>query len=103
MAKTIVFIHGAWITAESWGPFAREFEAKGYECLTPSWPFLDGGAVQIRSSLDPKFANLGIQEIADHYDTIVRGLPEPPIIIGHSFGGLMTQLLLDRGLGKAGV
>lgn len=102
MTRTIVFIHGAWVTADCWDRFVPFFEAKGYRCLAPSWPGKDRRVEVIRA--DPSaLAGLGIGEIVDHYAAIIKGLDEPPILIGHSFGGLFTQILLDRGLGAAGV
>jgi pimeloyl-ACP methyl ester carboxylesterase len=102
MAKQVVLIHGAWLTPLSWENFEQFFTAKGYEVLLPEWPRkADGVEAQRR---DPsKLAGLGIKEIVDHHDAFIRQLPEPPFIIGHSFGGLFTQILLDRGLGAAGV
>ncbi len=102
MTRPIVFIHGGWITPACWGDFVPYFEARGYECLTPAWPGKDRSVEEIRR--DPSaLAGLGIEQIVDHYERIVRSLDEPPILIGHSFGGLFVQLLLDRGLGAAGI
>lgn len=102
MTRTIVFIHGAWVTGDCWDRFVPFFEAKGYRCLAPSWPGKDRPVEAIRA--DPSaLAGLGIGEIVDHYAAIIKGLDEPPILIGHSFGGLFAQILLDRGLGAAGV
>jgi pimeloyl-ACP methyl ester carboxylesterase len=70
--------------------------------LAPAWPGFDRPIEDVRRDTEP-FARLGVKEITDHYAGIIRGLDAPPIIIGHSFGGLVTQLLLDRGLGAAGV
>jgi pimeloyl-ACP methyl ester carboxylesterase len=100
--RTIVFIHGAWVTPACWDKFIPFFEARGYRCLAPPWPGKDRPIEDIRSDPSP-LAGLGIGEIVDHYDRIIRALEEPPILIGHSFGGLFVQLLLDRGLGAAGV
>jgi pimeloyl-ACP methyl ester carboxylesterase len=70
--------------------------------LAPAWPGMDGDIQELRR--DPlAVARLGVTEIVDHYDAIIRKLDRPPIIMGHSFGGLFTQILLDRGLGTAGV
>ena len=102
MARTIVFIHGAWVTPACWGRMLPWFEARGYRCLAPAWPGKDRSVEEIRADPSP-LRGLGIGEIVDHYDRFIRGLPEPPILIGHSYGGLFTQLLLDRGLGAAGV
>jgi pimeloyl-ACP methyl ester carboxylesterase len=103
MTKTIVFIHGAWVTPLCWEKFIPFFEAKGYTCLAPAWPYKDRSIEDLRRSPAPEFARLGVTEIVDHYDRIIRGLDQPPCLIGHSFGGLFTQLLLDRSLGAAGV
>lgn len=100
--KTIVFIHGAWVTPACWDRFIPFFEGRGYRCLAPAWPGKDRPIEDIRADPSP-LAGLGIAEIVDHYDRIIRGLEEPPILIGHSFGGLFVQILLDRGLGAAGV
>ena len=78
------------------------FKDRGYECLAPAWPGKDRPVEAIRADPTP-LLGLGVGEIAAHYEQVVRGLDEPPILIGHSFGGLIVQLLLDRGLGAAGV
>src|SRR6266542_5733612 len=71
-------------------------------CIAPAWPYDDRPVGELRATPDPRLAAIGIGEIVDHYDRIVRGL-DRPILIGHSFGGLFVQMLLDRGLGAAGV
>jgi pimeloyl-ACP methyl ester carboxylesterase len=104
MTRTIVFIHGAWVTPACWDRMLPWFEARGYRCIAPAWPGKDRPVEAIRA--DPAaLKGLGIGEIVDHYEAIVRSLddPGPPILVGHSFGGLFTQILLDRGLGAAGV
>jgi pimeloyl-ACP methyl ester carboxylesterase len=102
MKGQIVFIHGLWLTSRSWEHFETYFAEQGFDVIAPEWPRKQGDVEEIRRTAD-SVAGLGIKEIADHYDAIVRGLAEPPIIIGHSFGGLMAMILLDRGLGAAGV
>jgi pimeloyl-ACP methyl ester carboxylesterase len=100
--NTIVLIHGAWMTPRSWDPFRGLYEQRGYRVLTPPWPRIEGEVEEIRR--DPsEMAGLGISEIVDGYEQVIRLLDEPPIIMGHSFGGLFVQMLLDRGLGAAGV
>jgi pimeloyl-ACP methyl ester carboxylesterase len=100
--NTIMLIHGAWMTPRSWDPFRGFYEQLGYRVLTPPWPRLEGEVEQIRR--DPSaLAGLGIAEIVDSYERVVKLLDDPPIIMGHSFGGLFVQMLLDRGLGAAGV
>lgn len=103
MARTIVLIHGAWLNNESWNAFRSFFEGRGYNVVMPEWPYNEGTVAELRASPNPKLATVGVADIVNHYDAAIRALPEPPIIIGHSFGGLTTQLLLDRGLGAAGV
>ena len=102
MRRTVLFIHGGWLTPACWGPFVSFFEARGYECLAPAWPGKDRPVQAIRTDPSP-LAGLGIGEIIDHYARIARALDEPPILIGHSFGGLVVQVLLDRGVGSAGI
>jgi pimeloyl-ACP methyl ester carboxylesterase len=100
--NTIVLIHGAWVTPRSWDSFRGFYEQRGYRVLTPPWPRLEGKVEEIRR--DPSaMVGLGVTEIVDGYEQIIRLIDEPPIIIGHSFGGLFAQMLLDRGLGAAGV
>ena len=102
MSPTVVFIHGGWVTARCWAPFVSYFEARGFPCLAPAWPGKDRPLEEIRRDPSP-LAGLGIAAIVDHYAAIVRSLDEPPILVGHSFGGLFVQLLVDRGLGAAGI
>ena len=101
--RTVVFIHGAFMSAESWEPWRQRFEARGYTCVAPAWPFLDHSVDDLQRAPDPRFGRLGIGEIVDNYAAIIRELDQPPILVGHSFGGLFVQLLLDRGIGAAGV
>ncbi len=100
---TIVLIHGAWVTPQYWEPFKRYYEQRGYHCLAPAWPYFDRSVAELNQRTDPRIATLGIKEIADYYAAIITKLDEPPILIGHSFGGLLVQLLLDRGLGACGI
>ena len=103
MNKTIVFIHGAWLTSLSWEKFIGYFEQKGYTCLAPEWPYRDNPVAELREFTPPELAQIGAKELTDHFEAYVRALPEPPILIGHSFGGLIVQQLLDRGVGSAGI
>jgi pimeloyl-ACP methyl ester carboxylesterase len=101
--RTAVFVHGAWVTSPSWSEWQRRFEGHGYRTIAPAWPYDDRPAEALRAAPNPALAGVGIGEIVEHYAAAVRGLDEPPILVGHSFGGLFVQMLLDRGLGAAGV
>jgi pimeloyl-ACP methyl ester carboxylesterase len=103
VSRTVVFIHGAWMTPRCWEPFVGFFRQKGYTCLAPAWPYHDRPVEELRREPSPELARLGANGIVGHFERIVRGLDEPPVLIGHSFGGLWVQILLDRGLGCAGV
>ncbi len=98
----VMLIHGAWLSARSWENFFEFFEARGYDVSAPEWPRKEGDVEELRESTD-EIKGLGLNEIVDHYEEKIQGLDEPPILIGHSFGGLIVELLLDRGLGRAGV
>jgi pimeloyl-ACP methyl ester carboxylesterase len=104
LTNTIVLVHGAWMTAASWDNFRKPFEAAGYTVHTPTWPHLDKGtAAELRANPPKELGSLTAGAIADHVGKFIEALPEKPLIIGHSMGGLVTQLLLDRGYGAAGV
>ncbi len=103
MSKTILFIHGAWLTPTVWQPWQQRYEALGYRTLAPAWPLLDRSVQALRDTPDDALGKLTLGRIADHYAAIIATLPEPPILIGHSYGGLVAQMLLDRGLGAAAV
>jgi pimeloyl-ACP methyl ester carboxylesterase len=100
--QSIVLIHGLWMTSLSWEKWARRYAEKGYRVIAKSWPGMDIDIDELRRNPDP-IATLGITRIVDHYENIIQELDSPPIIMGHSFGGLITQVLADRGLGVAGV
>ncbi len=96
--KTVVFIHGLWLHATSWAPWTEQFEHAGYTCLAPGWP---GIAPTVEAArLDPdSIADHGIDDVVEHYTDIIDTLPEPPILVGHSFGGMIAEKLL--GMDKA--
>jgi pimeloyl-ACP methyl ester carboxylesterase len=100
--NSIVLINGLWMTALSWENWVKRYTDKGFRAIAKSWPGMDSDINELRRNPAP-IATLGITEIVDHYEKIIRGLDSAPIIIGHSFGGLITQILVDRGLGAAGV
>jgi non-heme chloroperoxidase len=105
MAKskgTIVFIHGLWLHACSWQNWEKYFQKAGYETIAPGWP---GEPETVKgANADPQsVAGYGLEEVTEHYQKIVKQLKTQPILIGHSFGGLIVQQLMGMGLGKAGV
>jgi alpha-beta hydrolase superfamily lysophospholipase len=100
--KPLVLVHGLWVTARSWEDFVRPFQAAGYEVHTPTWPLLGTAtAEEIRARPPEGLGSLSVSAIVDHFEAYVRALPEPPLLVGHSFGGLFVQHLLDRGTGVA--
>jgi non-heme chloroperoxidase len=98
----VVFVHGLWLLPSSWDRWAQVFEDNGYTTLTPGWPD-DPETVEEAKAHPEVFAGKSVGQVADHFETIVRGLTRKPAIIGHSFGGLLTQILAGRGLAAASV
>src|SRR2546421_13022339 len=93
-APPVVLVHGLWLSPRSWEGWKERFESRGHQVLAPSWPHMPEDPEEARR--DPSALNgLGITEIVDHYDAIVRGLDQPPIVMGHSFGGMITEMLLN--------
>ena len=99
MTKTIVLVHGAWLNSKSWEGFKARYEAKGFNVIAPDWPYDNRSPAELRAAPHPQLARTGQREIINHFEHIIRALPEEPILIGHSLGGVITQHLLDRGLG----
>jgi len=100
--KPVVFVHGLWLLPSSWDRWMTLFEEAGYVTLTPGWP--DDPETVAEAREHPQvFAGKGITQIADYEEAIIRRLDHKPAIIGHSFGGLLTQILAGRGLAAASV
>jgi non-heme chloroperoxidase len=98
----VVFIHGLWLLPSSWDPWAAVFEEAGFTSLTPGWP--DDPETVLDANAHPEvFAHKTVKQVADHFDEIIRKLTKKPAIIGHSFGGLLAQILAGRGLSAASV
>ena len=91
------------MNGDSWAPWAERYRDRGYEVLAPSWPYDNRPPAELRDSPDPALAGVGVDEIVAHYEGILRALPAKPYLVGHSFGGLFVQKLLDRGFGAAAV
>ena len=102
MATPVLFIHGLWLHASSWEPWMHLFRDAGYEPLAPGWPG-DGDTVEASRANADAISDHGIDDVADHFAQIIGTLDAPPILIGHSFGGMIAQKLLGRGLGVAAV
>jgi non-heme chloroperoxidase len=98
----VVFIHGLWLLPSSWDRWAGLFEEAGYTALTPGWPD-DPETVKEAKAHPEVFAHKSVKQVADHFDGLIRNLAKKPAVIGHSFGGLMTQILAGRGLAAASV
>jgi non-heme chloroperoxidase len=98
----VVFVHGLWLLPSSWDRWAKVFEEAGYTALTPGWPD-DPDTVSEANANPEAFAEKTIGQVADHFDEIIRGLKVKPAIVGHSFGGLLAQILAGRGLASATV
>jgi pimeloyl-ACP methyl ester carboxylesterase len=99
---TVVLVHGFWVTPLSWEKWVERYEAKGYRVLTPTYPGFEGGVEALREDPSPIEA-LTFPAVVEHIGGIIDGLDSPPIIVGHSAGGVLTQILLDHGHGAAGV
>ena len=98
----VVFIHGLWLLPSSWNRWAEVFDQAGYVALTPGWP--DDPQTTEEAKAHPEvFANKTVGQVADHYASVIGKLRKKPAVIGHSFGGLLTQMLAGRGLATASV
>jgi len=100
--QPVVFVHGLWLLPSSWDRWAAVFEDAGFVALTPGWPD-DPDTVEEAHRHPEVFAHKSVGQVADHFDEILRGLNKKPAIIGHSFGGLLVQILAGRGLASATV
>ena len=92
----VVFIHGLWLLPSSWDRWAKMFEKAGFTALTPGWPD-DPDTVEEANANPQVFANKTVGDVADHFDKVISGLKKKPVVIGHSFGGLLAQIVAGRG------
>jgi non-heme chloroperoxidase len=96
----VVFVHGLWLHATSWTPWLELFAARGYDPIAPGWP--GDAATAEATRADPEaVAGFGVGDVTDHYSEIISGLSSPPVVIGHSFGGLIAQRLHGMGFTRA--
>jgi len=100
--QPVAFVHGLWLLPSSWERWVKLFERNGYVAITPGWP--DDPATVIDAKAHPEvFAGKSIKEIADHVAEVIGGLNKRPAVIGHSFGGLLTEIIAGRGLAAVSV
>ncbi len=100
--RPVVFVHGLWLLPSSWDRWMTLFESAGFTALAPGWPD-DPETVSVANAHPEVFAGKSVGDVADHYEEIIKGLKDKPVIIGHSFGGLLAQILAGRGLSSATV
>ena len=98
----VVFIHGLWLLPSSWDRWGKLFEKEGFAPLTPGWPD-DPQTVEEAKEHPEVFAHKTVGQVADHFAEVIGGLKKKPAVIGHSFGGLLTQIIAGRGLSKVSV
>jgi len=101
-AQPVVFVHGLWLLPSSWEPWAELFEQSGFVALTPGWPD-DPETVEEAAAHPELFAGKTVGQVADHFEAIAHRLERKPVVIGHSFGGLITEILAGRGVSAASV
>ena len=100
--KNIIFIHGMFQNPKSWEKWQHYFTERGYNCIAPAWPYHEGEPADLRANPAPELGDLGLQELVDQFAGIASSV-DSPILIGHSVGGLIAQLLINKGIGSAGV
>lgn len=102
-SKTIVFIHGLFMNPISWNNWIKFYEAKGYKCYAPAYAFHEGSPSDLRNNINPNLSKLTFRQVTETLSAFIDKLPEKPILIGHSIGGLAVQKLLEMHKGVAGI
>jgi len=100
--QPVVFVHGLWLLPSSWDRWATLFEEAGYTALTPGWPD-DPQTVEEANAHPEVFAGKSVGQVADHFEEVISRLDKSPVVVGHSFGGLLVMILAGRGLAAASV
>lgn len=102
--QTVMLISGAFVTSDGWGEWKKYFEAKGYNVIVPEWPYKSGAVEGLRTKYkDTMTLEYDLKKVVDYHAALIDKLPEKPILVGHSFGGLIVQLLLQRDKGAMGI
>ena len=105
-SKNVVFVTGAFVSSNCWDDWQTYFQSKGYNTIAPAWPFKEGTAAELRAKHpdgNKGLAELTLAHLEDHFIDIIKKIPDKPIVIGHSLGGLMTQVIVNRDFASAGV
>ena len=102
-SRTIVFIHGMFMNPKSWDAWVKYFQNEGYTCHAPAYPYHDGEPEKLRSNINPALGKLSFGEVVSSLSGFIVTLPEKPILIGHSMGGLAVQKLIEMEKGTAGI
>ena len=105
LSRHVVLVHGMYLNGRSWQPWIDRAASQGrdYTCHAPSWPYHDGAPAQLRAAIDPALGGLTFGQVVDHHKALIDAMPDKPVLVGHSIGGLAVQKLLNDGYGIAGV
>ena len=103
MKETIVFLHGLFMNPVSWSEWKGYFESEGYTCHAPAYPFHEGDPAVLRKHIDPNLGKLDFEEVVNSMIKLIDTLPEKPILVGHSLGGLIVQKLISLDKAVAGI